>query len=139
MLHFLGICVWARFVSLGSSLQRALTRIQNCNCRMSTQKNFKFTRIGELRAWEIDPKRENSFRVNFPGPQLPNTRIGGAEMTRILSDNNSRIITAPQTDPVEGARGGGQLCISDAFLTHSCYCRRLFRKHLLDDTDSGTV
>ena len=25
--------------------------------------------------------------------------------------------------------------ISDAFLTHSCYCRRLFRKHLLDDTE----
>ena len=23
----------------------------------------------------------------------------------------------------------------DAFLTHSCYCRRLFRKHLLDDTE----
>ena len=26
--------------------------------------------------------------------------------------------------------------IFDAFLTHSCYCRRLFRKHLLDDTDA---
>ena len=25
--------------------------------------------------------------------------------------------------------------ISDAFLTHAGYCRRLFRKHLLDDTD----
>ena len=28
--------------------------------------------------------------------------------------------------------------ISDAFLMHSCYCRRLFRKHLLDDTEKST-
>ena len=28
--------------------------------------------------------------------------------------------------------------ISDTFLTHSCYCRRLFRKHLLDDTENWT-
>ena len=29
--------------------------------------------------------------------------------------------------------------IFDAFLTHSCYCQRLFRKHLLDDTEKVTL
>ena len=31
--------------------------------------------------------------------------LGGAEMTIIFSDNNSRILTAPQSDPLEGGRG----------------------------------
>ena len=42
-----------------------------------------------------------------PPPPVPGTipKIGGAEMTTILSDNNSRILTAPQSDPLEGAKG----------------------------------
>ena len=31
--------------------------------------------------------------------------LGDAEMTRILSDNNSPILTAPESDPLEGRKG----------------------------------
>ena len=41
-------------------------------------------------------------------------RLGGAEMTIILSDNNSRIFTAPQSDPLEG--GGGVI------VQNYCHC-----------------
>ena len=33
------------------------------------------------------------------------TQIGGAEMTIIFSDNNSRILTVPWSDPLQGGRG----------------------------------
>ena len=35
-------------------------------------------------------------------------------MTRILSDNNSRILTGPQSDPLEGARG--------VITQNNCHC-----------------
>ena len=31
--------------------------------------------------------------------------LGGSEMTIILSDSDSRILTSPQSDPLEGGRG----------------------------------
>ena len=54
-------------------------------------------------------------------PQPPTTphrpkypQVGGAEMTIILSDNNSRILTAPLSDPLEGGRG--------AIVQKYCHC-----------------
>ena len=44
------------------------------------------------------------IKICFPA-FAASANIGGAEMTIILSDNNSRILTAPQSDPLEGGRG----------------------------------
>ena len=54
-----------------------------------------------------DPVCRHRFR--FPDIcDRSSCQLGGAEMTIILSDNNSWILTAPQSDPLEG--GGGVNC-----------------------------
>ena len=66
--------------------------------------------VPDAELWLVAP-RNNLLRSELPSwfrmgfAISKKTRIGGAEMTRILSDDNSQILTAPWSDPLEGGRG----------------------------------